>query len=337
MEEKIDFVITWVDEKDEEWQREARKYACSKDDIRPDRFRDWGILRYLFRSIEAHAPWVNRIYFVTCGQKPVWLNTANEKLVCVKHEDFIDARYLPTFNSCVIEDNLHRIPGLSEQFVYFNDDIIITNDVKPSDFFLEGRPLDHRQYANVWNHGDMAFRINYNCNAVIRKYFASDMPENLKKTARETLKGLVLRQKPIAGLTYDHSPTAFLKSTFTEVWDREEAYLSDVCTHRFRTGEDVSQWLFKYWQIASGDYLERSSTNGYYLLFDEKIPLVTEALNNGRYKTMCLNDTYWKMDYNANKEKLTQALETSTNTADCFQSEYQCRSDERHDELLPAD
>ena len=70
--------------------------------------------------------------------RPSWLNVANEKIVVVKHEDFIPKEYLPTFNSHTIELNLHRIKGLSEYFIYFNDDTFILDKLQEKDFFKNG-------------------------------------------------------------------------------------------------------------------------------------------------------------------------------------------------------
>ena len=99
-----------------------KKQGVSVDiDDRIERYRDWEILKYLFRSIENFAPWVNNVYFVTCGHLPAWLNTECPKLQIVSHKDFIPEKYLPTFNSHSIEWNFHRIKNLSEHFVYFND------------------------------------------------------------------------------------------------------------------------------------------------------------------------------------------------------------------------
>ena len=41
------------------------------------------------------------------------------------HREIIEQEYLPTFNSHVIEANLHKIPNLSEHFIYFNDDVFV--------------------------------------------------------------------------------------------------------------------------------------------------------------------------------------------------------------------
>lgn len=93
------------------------------------------ILQYWFRGVEKFAPWVNRIYFVTWGHIPSWLNLSHPKLKVVRHEEFIPTDYLPTFSSHPIELNLHRIKGLSERFVYFNDDTFLIRPVLQEDFF----------------------------------------------------------------------------------------------------------------------------------------------------------------------------------------------------------
>ncbi len=138
----VDFVLIWVDDTDPDWRRELNRIKGIDGDMREERFRDMDTLRYWFRGIEKYADWYNKLYFVTCGQKPAWLNTDHPKLVCVNHKDFIPEKYLPTFSSHTIELNLHRIRGLSERFVYFNDDTFITAPTTVDDFFVKGLPCD---------------------------------------------------------------------------------------------------------------------------------------------------------------------------------------------------
>ena len=145
MEFPIDFVLPWVDGSDPEWQAQRAKYSEGNKgfvDASIARYRDWDNLQYWFRGVEKFAPWVNRIYFVTWGHLPQWLNTKHPKLKIVKHEDYIPEEYLPVFSSRPIELNIHRIPGLSENFVFFNDDCFIIDMMKPTDFFRNGKPCD---------------------------------------------------------------------------------------------------------------------------------------------------------------------------------------------------
>ena len=110
-------------------------------DDRDARYRDWETLRYWFRGVEKFAPWVNKIYFVTCGHVPSWLNLDADKLVHVKHSDYIPEEYLPTFSSHPIELNVNRIRGLSEHFVYFNDDTFLCRSIPKEIFYRDGKPV----------------------------------------------------------------------------------------------------------------------------------------------------------------------------------------------------
>ena len=115
----IDFVIPWVDDSDPVWRAKKAQYTgvAASEGNEDARYRDWDTLKYWFRGVEKFAPWVRYIYFVTDNQKPEWLNVEHPKLKWVKHTDFIPEEYLPTFNSNVIELNLHRIDDLAEHFI----------------------------------------------------------------------------------------------------------------------------------------------------------------------------------------------------------------------------
>ena len=140
-QEKIDFVIIWVDGNDPEWQKEKMKYDNSiniNNDSREIRYRDWDNLQYWFRGVEKFAPWVNKIHFVTCGQVPKWLNTNNPKINLVNHSDYIPEKYLPTFNSNAIEINLHRIEELSVE----NEEEIIHEFLIDKEFNNEKKTIE---------------------------------------------------------------------------------------------------------------------------------------------------------------------------------------------------
>ena len=92
--EEIDIVLAWVDGSDPVWrekkkERMRQQGLSVKSDDREERYRDWDLMRYWFRSIENFAPWVRKIHFVTFGHLPEWLDSSNPKLHIVNHEDFI--------------------------------------------------------------------------------------------------------------------------------------------------------------------------------------------------------------------------------------------------------
>jgi len=144
-QEKIDIVVLWVDGSDPEFIREKQKVIGEMDSVDPYidgdmRYRDYGTFNNWFRMIENHAPWVNKVFLITNGQKPKWLNLTHPKLRWVTHKEFMPQEYLPSFNASAIEMNLHRIEDLSENYLYFNDDTYMIRDCKPSDFYKNGLP-----------------------------------------------------------------------------------------------------------------------------------------------------------------------------------------------------
>ncbi|XP_045584036.2 N-acetylglucosamine-1-phosphotransferase subunits alpha/beta [Procambarus clarkii] len=101
-----------------------------------NRFEDNEELRYSLRSLEKYAPWIRRIFLVTNGQIPYWLNLDHPRLTIITHEEiFTNISHLPSFSSPAIESHIHRIPGLSEHFLYVNDDVMFGSEVWPEDFY----------------------------------------------------------------------------------------------------------------------------------------------------------------------------------------------------------
>lgn len=138
----VDAVITWVDGSDAEFlaRREAHRHHDTSGKIAANnaaRYQSHDEIRYCVRSIRTYAPWIRTIYIVTNGQVPNWFDADQDRVKIVSHQEIIPDEYLPTFNSHVIESCLHRIPGLSEHFVYFNDDVMLLQPAKPTDFFTE--------------------------------------------------------------------------------------------------------------------------------------------------------------------------------------------------------
>jgi len=324
-ENEIDFVIAWVDGQDPLWRKEKERYL-SEDQPRKRsldqgeyRYRDWNLLRFWFRGVEKYAPWVRNIYFVTCGHIPQWLNTNHPKLRIVKHEDYIPKEYLPTFNSHTIELNFHRITGLAEQFVYFNDDMYITRNVRPEDFFQGGLPKDVFGLDAIYCAKGSAG--SYNCNdlAVINDYFdkRKQFRENFRKWfclcygVRNLYQTVVLLPwRWFPGFYYQHLPSNFLKSTLEKVWMAAEEKLHETSLNKFRTGDQVNQWLFKYWQLANGTFVPQDVRKGHcFHIRDKNVNEVCDAIRKKRYELICINDTDQTTDFEKKKEEIRLAFE----------------------------
>ena len=310
----IDFVIPWVDGGDDNWKRIKDQYQTdTTSDDRIIRYRDWELLRYWFRGVEKNAPWVNKIHFVTYNQTPEWLNTNHPKLNRVNHEDYIPHEYLPTFNSHTIELNMHRIKGLSEQFVYFNDDVFVIKPVSPEDFFVDEMPCDCGVESGITPRlGEFSSILCENV-GVINKHFTK---ADLNKRGRYKLRYRELNIRSLSMAPYNHimgfyNPhiaTSFKKSTLEEVWHQEERILDSTCHNRFRGKNDVSQYLFRYWNICTGNFVPRYPL-GKHVNVDSDISLIEKAICSRRVKLLTLNDNVGVCDFEKKKREIIKLLE----------------------------
>ena len=305
----IDFVITWVDGEDVNWLNDRNRYEVNIDptklDNRKIRYRAWDNFRFLFRGIEQNAPWVNKVYLITYGHIPAWLNVDHPKLVIVNHADYIPHQYLPTFNSDAIEFNMHRIEGLSEQFVAFNDDMFIIRQTNPTDFFYNGKPCDSPIFNPVPCDrvlGTSRFNLKSAANvAVINSYF--DKKDTIKnnflnwfsiKYGAELFRTLLLNHWPhFVGFVNWHMPYSICKSTIQTLWDREPELMNEVSSHKFRVGTDVNIWLFLYWQYASNNFHPRNPNVGFKGVITSDLQQnkrLYDKIVSGKCKLLCLND-----------------------------------------------
>lgn len=299
---EIDFVITWVDMDDPKWKADFAKYSGkidnTKNEMSEARFRDYGLLKYWFRGVDKFAPWVRKIHFVTCGQKPEWLDENHPKLNLVHHRDYIPNHFLPVFNSSLIEIYLHKIPDLAEHFVYFNDDFFIINDLPRERFFKDGLPNDIAAFSINSGMG-LWYKCLKNNIRIINQRF--NKKEVLKRDynkwfhpsygSRSRITRLLKPYGKFVTLRTPHNAQPYLKSTFDEVWDFAESELTKMSANRFRSPEDYTQELFRTWQIC------RSNFNPYNTYQDTKMfPLIIKpkqaikAICEQSYKLVCVND-----------------------------------------------
>jgi len=141
--ENIDLVVTWFDPMDEERNAlrkiylEKEENVVSTDGKSSRRFTNFEELKYVLRSIDTYAPWI-RYVWILCSdnQRPKWLPENQDRIRIVSDRDIMDPEHLPTFNSHALECHLHKIPGLSEFFLYGCDDMFFGNVCNP-DYFLD--------------------------------------------------------------------------------------------------------------------------------------------------------------------------------------------------------
>lgn len=320
MDNKIDFVVLWVDGSDPEWVKEKNSYVPgdTTPEIEAARFRDWDNMKYWFRGIEKFAPWVNKIHFVTYGHLPSFLNTENKKLNIVNHKDIIDSAYLPTFNSAAIEVNISKIAGLTDKFVYFNDDTFIISSMKERDFFVNGLPCAEGLEEALTSIGDGAAYAHHILNDidVINKHF--NKREQYKKNftkyfnfkyGLQNIRNLsLLIWKNYTGFKNAHLPTAYLKNIWETVWYEEEERLSNTTSHKFRSYYDLNQYIFRQWQIASGEFYPQLTPGKVIEVTNDNLKEITDEIINQKHKLLCINDNQDISDFEKIKNSINEAF-----------------------------
>lgn len=327
---KIDFVITWVDGTDPKWLAEKLKtlqetdsFEAQKTDSSDLRFRnDFDFLKFWFRGVEKFASWVNQIFFITYGHLPNWLNLDHPKLKIIRHEDFIPQEFLPTFNSHTIENHLHLIPGLSEYFVYFNDDFYLLKATKPTDFFIKA---SSKKLAKSQKHSKTSaetylprafFAENILINNPSRDIFPYIQMNNMALINQKyrkfefyrqhffkaynlkygifNLRNLLLSSWKEFSLIYDpHCASSYRKSTFKEVWREYKEQLELTSARPFRSSQDISHLIFFYTQLLEGNFIPRSPRFSHHTMLssDERNnQRIVQYIKQQKYHILCIND-----------------------------------------------
>lgn len=282
----VDIIYTYVNGDDYFHRIKQRIYVddfkdkSPRESFIPGRFTDNNELRFSLRSLDVNVPWVNKIYIVTDNQKPQWLKL-HDKITIIDHKDIIPEKYLPTFNSHVIECFLHKIPSLSEKFIYLNDDFFFTRPTKKSDFFSpNGLPYLFIDWRTE--------RLN--------GYLRNDTPHanSFFNVIRFLISKKQLLSKPFI---LAHGPYA---QTISNMLAAEEFFndiLSTFWNNRFRTNNEIA--MYCHGASLLSYYMKTSipcDVNYYYLnsgRFDRKSYYNSlsniHASNNPLF--ICINDT----------------------------------------------
>ena len=204
-------------------------------------------------------------------------------------------KYLPTFNSHTIELNFHRIPGLSEQFVYFNDDFLLTGPCAPEDFFRNGLPVDcgclnaingkDPVFAGIQFHNMALMNEHYDIGAVRAHLWKWLNPIYGRQNIRTLL---LLPFQRLQGIYNPHGPLALKKNTYEKLWKRDGDILDQTCLCKFRKESNVSVYVMRYEQLLSGDFVPGKINNRY---LEVTYPLKRIAAALERPGSVCINDT----------------------------------------------
>jgi len=267
----IDIVVPMVFASDEVWMR-TYKEACEKAGIRPvvnERYRSWNLERYFFRGIEKFMPFVRNVHLIVSNEEqvPYWLDRS--KVHVVLHKDIIPEDLLPTFNSSTIEMWLHNIEGLSETFVYCNDDMIAVAPMTAEDFFVDGKPVTRCDERRVPISGVFLEMVRQEMELIGKEY---------GKTFDE---GVTLRDS--------HSYSPQLLSVLRETVEKYGDVMKASCTP-FREGRNMNQYIYTYRMWLGGMCTGNCHTHKYYNISYDYDKMEKEILGGG-ISVACFNDS----------------------------------------------
>lgn len=275
----IDIIVPYVNCWDPQWMELAKKHiGC----IEYNRVRDLGSLRYFFRGVEQNMPWINNVILVlqSESQIPEWLNTKHPKLRIVYHRDYIPKRYLPTFNSNVIELFYHRIKGLTRRFILANDDTVAIKPLTPTDFF----------------DGD---KIVYGHSEKVENWRPSNIESNFAKTVENSsiAAGIITGKNNRPFYKDFHIFMPELKYVYKLAWKRySNGIRRSIKKSYVRMPKNITHLTFYY--VAKELGLIKDDRNfrlGLLRIPDGAIPdKIIDALIKSETRVCCLNDQFIK-------------------------------------------
>jgi hypothetical protein len=213
------------------------------------------------------------------------MDELGEKVRVVYHKEFMPGWALPTFNSCSIEMFLHRIPGLSERFLYGNDDMFPVSPLTEEDFFEGYTPCLHHMEKPMPAEMNIFHLICRNGENLVGKEFGRQFNDTIIRGG--------------------HSITPMLKSTWEHLWQLHGKAIERSISP-FRNGNNILQWICPWWHYMAGKYVDRVPQRIYVSV---RTPLedVKKTLRESS-GIVCVNDHECERDYMKYGRAVSQVL-----------------------------
>lgn len=284
---QMDAVITYVNGNDPVWKRDYEKYTNVP--VMEKRFRDWGTLKYLLRGIQTMMPFVHNVYLVVShpSQVPEWADTDNLKIIL--HKDIIPEEYLPTFNCNPIEMHLHRIPGLSEEYLYFNDDMFPVGKCEPTEFFREGKGVI----------------------GMYRHLLSTNMYKKICRLCDQVARRLAGKGSAMTFMRPQHICSPMLKSVCTEIYDSDVSEIRHTSLCRTRLEDNLCQYVYIDYMYHKGLIIPEKISNKHFSVGLASAGRLKNFLMNPDRKMVCINDVKLNdKKYAELREVILEAFET---------------------------
>ena len=231
----IDWVFSWVNGEDPDWKQLFAQWApeIQTDAVDKSRFETRDDLKYALRSLDEYAPWIRTVYVLTNCKPPAWLDLSIPRIKWIDHSEVFDQDSLPTFSSHAIETVLHKIPGLSEHFVYSNDDFFLMRPTLKSDFF----------------YGNGLARLRLENYGMVNGPVTEGEPDYLN-AARNSAELLTQRFGTYPVRLHTHSPQSMNREVLVEMESLFADQFEQTRRNKFRHSTDIAVTGFLYHHYA---------------------------------------------------------------------------------------
>ena len=281
----IDLVIPMVFPQDALWRQKYSNYNGNNAATHV-RYRSWGTEELLVRCCITYMPWIRSIILVLASESQVqeWMHTLAAKpqgterteVRVVFHREFIPSKYLPCFSSPCIEMFLDRIPGLSDHFIYANDDMFPLSPLEPDDFFRPSPLTSH---------------LLLPCMHITEKPF----PPGANIFQRKCMFQQNMVGRPFGRLFSStwlrtgHSFAPILKTACQKVWHRHGTDIEANLSPRQRTARSCNHYIYMLYQYFAGLYVDYAPRRQ--LVLDSTPTAQLEGILADPYAgIVCIND-----------------------------------------------
>lgn len=241
----------------------------------------------------------------------------HKKLKIINHKDFIPKQYLPTFSANPIELNLHRVSELSENFVYFNDDMFIINEVTPNSFFQNNMPCFEGIFGCIFPSSKIAHIILNNLEIINKYFIKKDVINSNRDLWFNDVYGELIERNialefwnEFTGFKNSHLPVPVQKSTIQKLWNIEYDKLNETSLRKFRSEKDINQYLFRYWNLCEGNFVPYRYKGKYYAIENDNYEQLITDIRNQKYEMICINDVSDNFDFESCDKAICNAFES---------------------------
>lgn len=265
----MDYVFPYVDCSDAAW-REQYKIAFGTDKMDESRFRSFGTLRYVLRSVGKNLPFIDRIVMIVSNdsQVPEWVN--RDYVRVVTHKEFIPDIHRPTFSSSAIESFMWRIDGLSDRFLYGNDDLFVMRPMTENDFFTDGMPRlnfgasDNRTHRNIYRRS-----CRNGMDMVADALGVERTDPNILLKPQHSIKGILTRHMKAVGNLCERT----IEQTITPM----------------RHQTNVTGYIYNYYALYTGEYVPSDASLRFITVKNDLSEMIG-FIANPTASILCMND-----------------------------------------------